>query len=53
MIIGPLEQGRSLLELEGQLEERFVHGSGEAESSSGMDGSLVSVPELQKSCQPS
>lgn len=50
MIIGPLEKGRSLLELKGHLEERFAYRAGEVGSPREMDGSLESVPELDKSC---
>lgn len=51
MIIGPLEKGRSLLELKGQLEERFAYRAGEVGSPQGTDGSIESVPELEKSCK--
>lgn len=51
MITGPLEKGRSLLELKGQLEERFACRAGEVGSPQGSDGSIESVPELEKSCK--
>lgn len=51
MIIGPLEKGRSLLGLKGQPEERFAHRAGEVGRPPETDGSIESVPELEKSYQ--